>query len=370
LNVVLLFPRLKLWCVNEIINKKGKLTLMNIIKTFSITLVLFLAVQVITGCNDESSSDSSTPDGSTSSSKITSSNAKSIAAAAFASADSAKGLPVRSGTVSRSDGADSDGFNYSEFVINQLAIIQNQSQLMGRSASGVETVTAAKALDCQLHITGDIAQGTSLSAGDNFSFAFDNCTYGADLIVNGPLGVTLTKISEDFNGSSPYELGIDVVLTDFEVTREDSRYASSGDISMIIKATEAGDTTTNMNGASLNVLLGASGMSSFVLTDYVINLKESKTGDYTVSQKGTLNLSIPFIRVSASFTTITPFSGNNIVAGNPTAGKLHLTGAASTQAWVIAQSDGVNVQIDIDVNGDEVVDETVMTTWSELQNFF
>jgi hypothetical protein len=38
------------------------------------------------------------------------------------------------------------------------------------------------------------------------------------------------------------------------------------------------------------------------------------------------------------------------------------------QAWVIAQADGVNIQIDIDMDGDEVVDLTVMTTWSELQD--
>jgi hypothetical protein len=341
------------------------------IKTVIFTQAFILTALSISGCNNDSSSN--TPAEPTAESKITASNAKPITAAALTSVDTAKGLPIRSGTLSNRSGNDASGeFNYSDFIINQLSTIQQQSQLMGRGIPGVLAATVNKPLDCNLHVTGDIADISRLSVGDTASFTFNACTYNSVLSINGMIGITLTHISDNFTGTPPYELGIDTLFTNFTVNDDGSIYTCNGDMSMLIAKSEPGHKAADLSGNTLSVSFGlASQNNTLTLTDYVIDSDESISGDYSVSKHGTVELTIPFIRIKVSFSTITSFTGNHdIGTGDPTAGELHIIGALGSQAWVIAQPDGVNIQIDIDVDGDDVVDETVMTTWAELQDLF
>jgi hypothetical protein len=342
-------------------------------KLFFSTQASLLTILIISGCNDGGQSSGGNTDATpTTGSKITADNAKPITAAAFASVDIVKGLPIRSGAVANAPGnAETNEFNYSEFIINQLSLMQQQGQYVGRSIPSVSENTANKALDCGLHITGDIADVSNLSVGDTASFSFEDCTYDTNLLLDGAIGVTLTQVSGDLVGIPPYGIGMDIVLTDFTADIEGATFTSNGDISMLINENVSSGSTAVMSGTSINV---TEDMTSDIillnLADYTVEVSNDNSGDYSVSLQGTIELEIPFISGGASFTTTTPFTGNSVNgSGDPTAGEMHLTDGDS-QAWVIAQADGVNIQIDIDMNGDEVVDLTLMTTWSELQDFF
>jgi hypothetical protein len=342
------------------------------IKKLLSTQTSLLTLLIISGCNDDGQSSSSTEAAPETSSKITAENAKPITAAAFASVDIVKGLPIQGGSLGGGSGNDeSSEFNYSEFIVNQLSIMQQQGQYMGRSSTRASEITAKKALDCSLHITGDIADSSNLSVGDTATFAFDNCTYDMNLLVDGVIGVNLTQVSGDLVGVPPYELGMDVALTDFTVDIDGVTFTSNGDISMLINEDSSSGKTAIMSGTSINVTEDlTSDIIMLNLSNYLVEASYNNSGDYSVSLQGTTTLEIPFISGGASFTTITPFTGNNDNgSGDPTAGEMHLTDGES-QAWVIAQADGVNIQIDIDINGDEVVELTLMTTWSELQDIF
>jgi hypothetical protein len=341
-------------------------------KTLFSTQASLLTMLIISGCNGGSQNNSGTDATPTTDSKITAENAKPITAAAFASVDIVKGLPIRSGTVSSgSESTETVGFSYSEFVIKQLSLTQQQNQLMGRGVQSMSEISAYNTLDCNLHITGDIADSSNLSVGDSASFSFDNCTYDSNLLINGAIGVSLTQISDDFIGIPPYEIGMDAVLTDFTVDIDGVTFTSNGDISMLINENASSETAAQMSGNLINITEDLT--SEFILltlSNYLVEFTNNNSGDYSVSLQGTIELDIPFVMGGASFTTVTPFSGNSgIGSGDPTSGELHLTDGES-QAWVIAQADGVNIQINIDINGDDIVDDTVMTSWSELQGFF
>jgi len=101
------------------------------------------------------------------------------------------------------------------------------------------------------------------------------------------------------------------------------------------------------------------------LTNYLYGLTYNAVSDFSISLRGTI--ASAKIDGIVSYTIITPSTGNDFVSlGNPTAGELHITTTAdSSQAWLIAQADGINVEIDTDGNG--TVDSIVMTTWPELQ---
>jgi hypothetical protein len=351
-------------------NKKGTFSMYKFNK-FILTLTLLSTTLIFLGCNNESNTSNNASTESIEESKITSRNAESIAAAALTAVDIVKGLPIQSGTLSSSSGSAASGkFYYSEFIIDQLSLIQQQNRLMGRNTSNASTGAVSKAFNCNLYLTGDIADESKLSVGDTASFSFDNCTYNSELILDGMIGITLTQVSEGFTGTPPFELDMDTVLTDFKVDYQGSVFVSNGALSMLINKYVSNDTTAHLSGTSMDVALHSSSDSDFLtLSNFDIELKESSTEDYSISQQGRIKIAIPFSSLNAFFTTLTPFTGNyNIGSGNPTAGELHLTGALGSQAWVIAQSDGVNIRINIDVIGNGLVDVTLMTTWTELQN--
>jgi hypothetical protein len=338
------------------------------------TQALLLTTLILSGCNDDnSSSDSSTDSTPEKDSQITAENAKPLAAAAFASVDTVQGLPVSGGTVrSRSGDTASGNFNYSDFIVNKIAGIQEDSLLMGRGVASASAVTAYKALTCTIQVTGDIADTQQLAAGDTASFSFSECNYDTTLLVDGTIGITLTEISEDFNGTAPYTVGIVAALTDFKVQNEGSVFTSNGDITMLVSEDESGNKSAQMSGSSIRVFKDSFlNIASVDLNEYLVDITENSAGEYSVSMEGSVDVNIPFVNVGADFSTVTPFTGTNLVSesDNPTGGELHLSNGIS-QAWVIIQPDGVNIQIDLDIDGDNVVDETLMTSWTELQNIF
>ena len=50
---------------------------------------------------------------------------------------------------------------------------------------------------------------------------------------------------------------------------------------------------------------------------------------------------------------------------NATAGIMEITGADSSKETLTVLN-SVDVQLEIDENGDDIVDETILTTWDEL----
>lgn len=341
---------------------------MSNLKTTLIMQALFTAL-ILSGCNGNSGN--STSSEQSTSTKIDSTNATQIAAAAFASVDAVEGFTIQSDEVSGRLGNTSSGnFNYVDFVVYQISLIQKQNQLMGRGVNNFEAIAADKTLDCQVHIQADLASDFDFTIGDKITLTFDNCNYNSEVIVNGTIGITVTQASTVPTGTTSFELGLDTVLTDFKVDDDTSVSTVNGDLSILVSEDTSGDVNITLSGNSLNIIEGIGLVApSIDLTNYHIDHTESVTGDYSISPHGTVNLVIPFVTVSASFSTITPFTGNDILGdGNPTAGELHLTGAAPSQAWVIAQPDGVNIQINIDLDGDDTVDQTLMTTWTELED--
>jgi hypothetical protein len=331
-----------------------------------IPLVFLSVALTLSGCGGSggnSNESDAPPEENQASSSITTENAIYQAAVAFAAVSAARGMPIDFGAlVGSSSGDDSNDFVYWDFVVTQFQILKNQIQ--SASAS-----TAARPLDCAMHVSGDISPELNFVVGDTVTFDFDTCTYGTDLVVNKVIGINVTHVVGNNLLLAPYEVGLEITPADLTVTSGGREYVANGKINTLINDQGNGERLINLDGESLSATISGDIISPTLnLTNYAIALTENVSGAYTIALDGAAQMSIPFVNVNITFTTITPFSGNTgVYEGRPTAGQLRLTGTDGSNAWVTPQPDGENIEISVDVTRDGNPDATIMTTWSDLQ---
>lgn len=335
-------------------------------KSIFIPLAFSCTALTLSGCGGGGSSDTATTtDDSQTANKITAENAEYYAAAAFASVDAAQRSPVTFGNPSSAIGSNSSGtFDYTDFALDEL---QTQNALQGTTGA-----VAGKPLSCQVQIVGDISDELNLVVGDNLSFDFNACTYDTDLVISNGISVEVTHVVGEFFGSPPYEIGLATSLDNLTASQDGgTEFVTSGVTNTLLTSDNIGEFNISVSGDALVVDIG-SGIMSYALNlnDYSVDIMNNSANDYSISLQGSVGMDIPFVDISASYDTTTPFTGNaNVYNGNPTAGVLHMTGPDNTsQMWVTAQPDGQNVEIAIDLFGDGRADTTVMTTWDELEN--
>jgi hypothetical protein len=177
--------------------------------------------------------------------------------------------------------------------------------------------------------------------------------------------MTLSQISSSFNGIPPFEIGFDLELESFSISqRGGDTIISNGDVILVVSNHGQDNIDVDLSGDEMDI--ESNGVLE-TLTDYNYILSYESNDDFSYTLSGTLTSA----RFDDTFTFshITPFSGNNNVSsGFPSSGELHVIATSdNSQAYCIPQPDGINIQINIDMNGDAIIDETVMSTWSEFQ---
>ncbi|MCU7906806.1 MAG: hypothetical protein KZQ76_13380 [Candidatus Thiodiazotropha sp. (ex Epidulcina cf. delphinae)] len=338
-------------------------------KTRVTTLIITVATLIITACGG-GGGDSGGDGGvivPTSGVSISATNAKSITAAAINSVDTVQGMTAGTAVLTGvSVNAPASDFNYPDFFVQQLAWLSALDNLPKDSVTGV-TISESEACanGGSVGLAGNVNNLNVLTAGDSLTLSFHDCPVGGS-VTNGAMSLTVTRITPNFAGNPPYTLGLEVVLTNLSVNDGGLVATGSGDMSMLLTVDSAGNESMVLAGDSLTT--SASGQAE-TLSNYRYEITINDfTGNYSLSLLSTF--AGTEIGGSVSVTTITPFTGNDFVgAGDPTAGQLHVTTSIDgSQLWLIAQPDGINVQIDIDTDGDNSVDSTVMTTWAELES--
>ncbi|MCU7920760.1 MAG: hypothetical protein KZQ95_20755 [Candidatus Thiodiazotropha sp. (ex Epidulcina cf. delphinae)] len=337
-------------------------------KTRATLSIIAITTLLITACGGGGDNDGdgggSTP---TTGVSLSTSNAKPVGAAAVNSVDTVQGMTggttVLTGVSVNAPGSD---FNFPDFFVQQLGWFSALDNLPNENITGVAiSESEACANGGSVSLSGNVNNLNVLTAGDTLTLSFNNCNM-AGAVTNGAMSLTITQITPNFDGDPPYTLGLDVVLTNLSVNDGGLVATGSGDMSMLLAIDSAGNESMVLAGASLTA--SASGQTE-TLSNYRYEITiNDLTGSYSISLQATF--ASTEIGGSMSFTTITPFSGNDFIgAGDPTAGQLHVTTSIDgSQLWLIAQPDGINVQIDIDTDGDNNVDSTVMTTWAELES--
>jgi len=249
-------------------------------------------------------------------------------------------------------------------VFAKIGTIQaSQTQaLRARALYGdLQTPIPPEQQDCAVSgtvtVSGDIANPLTLSANDTFTLVFAACDDGAG-VVNGTYAMRVTTFSGDLLSGS-FALDVSVTLTGFQITANDQTATVNGDISVAMTVNASPTQTISVTASSLSV---SDGSASHTLTGYsAMQTVDQLTGAYTLDVSGTLSGSDFSGRVT--FATTIDLVGDG--TGFAFDGEIQINGARSATIHVIVL-DGVLVRLEIDNDGDGVIDEIVDTSWAEL----
>jgi len=191
-------------------------------------------------------------------------------------------------------------------------------------------------------LSGDLSNPLTLSAGDRFSMQASNCDDGLGEVTNGALDFTIDVLDGDFLGGL-YDMTMSMDITNFQVTTAADTVLSNGDSTVTLNTLMAPFVSASVSGASLATSANA---SAETLTNYAAQ-QTLDTGvipsPSTFDASGTLDSS----QLDGVVDYETPVTFQGFDSGYPQSGEL-------------------NVTIEIDSNGDGVVDEVINTTWVDL----
>jgi hypothetical protein len=218
-------------------------------------------------------------------------------------------------------------------------------------------------LPCQssgiVTFSGDIADPETLSVGDTFRAVYELCDDGLGEVIDGIVDLTVGEFTSDVE-TGFLMLSMDTVVTNLQVVTGTETTTSNGDATITLDTTQSPLVAAGVSGTSMTV---DSNTSSETLGNY----SSSQTVDgslqtlpFTLAASGTLDSTQ--LAGAVRYSTPVTFAGEGL--DYPSAGALLVLGQDSSAR--LTAVDNVNVTIEIDSNGDGVVDATIETTWAAL----
>jgi hypothetical protein len=256
-----------------------------------------------------------------------------------------------------------------DIVSQSLPVFSSGSQQTLSSVlkmAGPSNLSAAISglVDCAVFGTVDIdlsvANPLTLSAGDVFGFMFTSCDQGTGSVASGGVAVTITAIGGDFT-TGEFLLGMSLEVTALSITENGETTSATGTIGIEIDNTMPPIRT-------ITVSIGALATSSAGMTDVITNMTVTITEDDSMFPTG--------VTVETSFTVSSPGIGGDIVVSTsialqssgseyPFVGELRIMAAGNSVIVLIALGGG-SVRLEIDIDGDGAMDNSVDTTWDEI----
>jgi hypothetical protein len=199
----------------------------------------------------------------------------------------------------------------------------------------------------------------ALSVGDNFLVDYDNCNDGADELIDGTIDMTVSAFTGDIRNSL-YDMSMTMIVTTLQVTTPTDVLSSNGDATVRLNLLDLPYAEASVNGTTMTTDYNSFSDS---LRDY-FSMQTVDAGPieppYTMVSNGTLVTT----RYTGDIQYSTPVTFAGIGANYPHTGEFLVAGENSSVRLVV--DNDVDVHIDIDLDGDNVVDQTIVTTWAEL----
>lgn len=208
-------------------------------------------------------------------------------------------------------------------------------------------------------VSGEIADLLTLTRGDTFQVLYELCNDGAGEVIDGLVEFTVGEFTGDLL-SGTYMLSMDAVVTNLQAVTGTDTVTNNGDATVTLDTQQTPYVEAGISGVAMTVDYNA---RSQTLRNYVSNQTLDgglQTLPYTMSAAGSLD-STELAGVVQYSTPVT-FAGEG--ADDPDTGSLLVEGENSSAR--LTAVDNVNVTIEVDTNGDGVIDDTINTTWVDL----
>jgi hypothetical protein len=205
-------------------------------------------------------------------------------------------------------------------------------------------------------LSGNVANPATLSQNDTMTFDYASCVEG-DTTTNGRFSIHVTSFSSD-PASGTFTVAMTTTITSFQITVAGETATLNGSVSVSISISAGGSAlTTTVTSSSISV---GDGSSTHTLRDYS-SVHTLTSGSFTLDVSGSLTSSDFSGTVNFDTTALLQGMGD----GYAFTGRLLITGANGATIKVIVL-DSTYVRLEVDSNGDGVVDATLDLTWDDL----
>ena len=225
--------------------------------------------------------------------------------------------------------------------------------------AGLETVPCDVSGTVDINVT--VADPLMLNPGDEFRLEFTACDNGDGAVTNGAIVMTVASFEGDLT-SGQVRIGLTLAVTAFQVTEDGETTSATGTVTFEIDTTMPPLTTITLTVSTLTTTTAG---TTETLTNFSVTVSEDDSVFPTaVTVESSGRISSPRIDGDVIVSTRIALrrTGNEEF---PFAGELEIVAANDATIVVIALDAG-NVRLEIDIDGDGAVDETVDTTWQAL----
>lgn len=293
---------------------------------------------------------------------IASANAEAVASSTFGATDGLTGstdgaIGLSPASVGRIRSAN---INIVETIIEQA---RRAPVLLPDNASSGVSAAAAQSLNQNCDsgsISGsfnDNDNDLTLSTGDTVTMTANNCMLGS-ATMNGTISISNVSMTGD-ELSPPYFLQFRLQATNFSVSASGEMVVMSGDGTISESSNDGITVISSVTGDGMRLTAGS---ESLTLTDYSVQETENQaSGAYSISVNATISSSS--LGGSVIVTTDAALTGVGVFDAD--AGQITCIGAGNTSVRVIVV-DSVNVQLDVDQDGDGIADTTLFAAWADL----
>lgn len=214
-------------------------------------------------------------------------------------------------------------------------------------------------LDGFVTVSGEIADLLTLTRGDTFQVLYELCDDGAGEVINGLVEFTVREFTGDLLLGT-YMLSMDGVATNLQAVTASDTITNNGDATVSLDTRQTPFIEAGISGTAITIDYNA---RSETLRNYVSSQTLDgglQTLPYTMSAAGSLDATE--LAGVVQYSTPVTFAGEG--ANYPDSGSMLVQGENSSAR--LTAVDNVNVIIEVDTDGDGVIDDTINTTWAEL----
>ncbi len=242
-----------------------------------------------------------------------------------------------------------------------LPVPQNIGKIPGTLAQapvqGTEFCDASGAFS----VSGNLADPTTLTAGDTVTVVFENCDDGDGFVIDGRLALTVAAVQGDVF-SDVFLLTLNIVLTDLTVTSDGESSSGDGRLNYTLDTLAYPASSTTLSGTELSVVAAGEAVT-FRNFDQTLDVNPGIVPtSYAADASGRLHSSVLGGSIDYGTVVTVQASGDD---NPPYVGEILVSGADSSEVRIVVVSEE-SVRLEIDLEGDGVVDEFIDTTWAAL----
>lgn len=210
-------------------------------------------------------------------------------------------------------------------------------------------------------ITASLASPLRFTVGDTIRAVFDNCDEGDGYVLNGQVDLEVIETGGDFL-TEFFLLGLDVVLTDIEIIEDMETSTADGAFTLTLDALDWPTVSQTIEGAELVFAVGG---EIITLTDFshFLQVDGSMTPEAVIV---TVEGQVYSSTFGGAVGYETPVPVQVMGDADPYTGEILITGNGGSTVRMIF-NDPTSITLEVDEDGDGVIDEYIDTNWSELQ---